>query len=100
MPTIDEWAELMDNCTWTEVTHNGVLGRLVTGPNENSIFLPAAGCMGGTKYFSPGKMGYYWSSSLYTTLPYNAWYFRFAEYGSNRVHQHRYYGFLVRPVSD
>ena len=100
MPTIDEWAELMDNCTWTEVTHNGVLGRLVTGSNANSIFIPAAGGMGSAKFLSPGKSVYYWSSSLYTRIPYNAWYFTFSEYGLHRGHQQRYYGFSVRPVSD
>ena len=43
MPTEEEWTELRTNCTWTWTTQNGVNGRLVTGPNGKSIFLPAAG---------------------------------------------------------
>lgn len=38
-PTNEEWAELIDNCTWTKVSN----GYNVTGNNGNSIFLPSAG---------------------------------------------------------
>jgi len=64
MPTETEMDELIDNCTITKVIRNGVIGRLFTGPNGNSIFLPAAG------YFHDGCLleynfkGFYWSSSL------------------------------------
>jgi hypothetical protein len=47
---------------WT--TRNGVEGRLYTGPNGNSIFLPAAGCCVGSEFFDMGVKGYYWSSSF------------------------------------
>lgn len=43
MPTRAEMEELVNKCTWTWTTHNGVKGQLVTGPNGNSIFLPDAG---------------------------------------------------------
>ena len=43
MPTKAEQDELRNNCTWTWTTLNGVDGYRVTGPNGNSIFLPAAG---------------------------------------------------------
>ena len=43
MPTYDELYELQDVCAWEWVTDNGVNGYKVTGPNGNSIFLPAAG---------------------------------------------------------
>lgn len=42
-PTKDEMNELLYDCTWEWTTYNGVNGQLVTGPNGNSIFLPAAG---------------------------------------------------------
>lgn len=40
LPTLDEAKELIANCTFTDVTLNGVLGSKVTGPNGNYIFLP------------------------------------------------------------
>jgi len=43
MPTSDEINELVDKCTWSWTIQNGVKGYKVTGPNGNSIFLPAAG---------------------------------------------------------
>jgi hypothetical protein len=43
MPTHEEQVELNEKCTWTKSTLNGVKGYKVTGPNGNSIFLPAAG---------------------------------------------------------
>jgi len=42
MPTKEELQELA-NCTWTTETVNGVDGARVTGPNNNSIFLPGNG---------------------------------------------------------
>lgn len=47
IPTKDELEELVDNCTWTWTTLNGVNGYRVTsnkpGFTDRSIFLPAAG---------------------------------------------------------
>ena len=66
MPTDAEWTELRTKSTWTWT--NG--GYKVTGPNGNSIFLPAAG----TAYrYEAGSTGYYWSSSLDTGDPNCAW---------------------------
>ena len=64
MPTRAEQDELRSKCTWTWTTQNGVNGRLVTGPNGNSIFLPAAGGRKDSSPYSAGSDGYYWSSSL------------------------------------
>ena len=38
MPTLAELKELVNECTWTWTTLNGVKGMKVTGPNGNSIF--------------------------------------------------------------
>lgn len=43
LPTDDEQQELVDKCTWTKETVNGVNCYRVTGPNGNSIILPLAG---------------------------------------------------------
>ena len=61
-PKISEWKELLNNCTWTWTTRNGVNGMEVKGSNGNSIFLPAAGYFG-SSLTNRGTMGSYWSSS-------------------------------------
>ena len=62
MPTQAELQELVEKCTWEWTTYNGVNGRRVTGPNENSIFLPAAGRRQGTDFLNAGSYGFYWSA--------------------------------------
>ena len=64
MPTEAELYELRNKCAWTWTTQNGVNGYRVTGPNGNSIFLPAAGYRDGTDNSGRGSWGGYWSSSL------------------------------------
>ena len=98
MPTDDEWTELRTKCTWTWTTQNGVYGRKVTGPNGNSIFLPAAGGRNGTSLYDAGSYGYYWSSSLYESLSDSARGVYFGSGGVNRGIDDRYYGLSVRPV--
>ncbi|MBQ2574195.1 MAG: hypothetical protein II575_08240, partial [Bacteroidales bacterium] len=66
MPTYDELNELKNNCTVTWTTQNGVK---FTGPNGNSIFLPAAGFHYDSGLYDAGSYGYYWSSSLGTGGP-------------------------------
>lgn len=65
LPTKAELEELMDKCTWTWTwtTKNRVKGYKVTGPNGNSIFLPATGVRVGSSLNDPGGGGSYWSSS-------------------------------------
>ena len=48
MPTNDELTALKNQCTWTWTSQNNVSGYRVTGPNGNSIFLPAGGYKNGT----------------------------------------------------
>lgn len=71
MHTRDEFNELLDNCTWTVTTQNGVNGFLVTskktGFESASIFLPAAGRYGDDGLVSVGDYGEYWASSLDTS---------------------------------
>ena len=99
MPTLAECKELVNNCTWTWTTQNGVNGRLVSGPNGNSIFLPAAGYRNGTSLYDAGSFGYYWSSSLfYTDNPYNAYYVYFYSGYVYWGRSYRYLGSPVRPV--
>ena len=102
MPTDAEWMELEMNCAWTWMTQNNINGRLVTAPNGNSIFLPAAGYWQGTSLYDVDSYGYYWSSSLLSSSFFsNLALGRF--FGSVRVSQNnpdRRCGFSIRPVSD
>ena len=63
MPTEAELQELLDKCTWTWMSQNGIDGYKVTGPNGNSIFLPAAGNRYGSSLILAGSCGNYWSSA-------------------------------------
>ena len=100
LPTKREMEELQNKCTWSWTTQSGVNGYRVTGPNGNSIFLPAAGvCFGSSRYIV-GEFGYYWSSTPLECGTYNAYYLFFNS-GSHGVDWvSRYYGRTVRPVSD
>ena len=100
MPTDAEWTELRTKCTWTWTTENGVNGRRVTGPNGNSIFLPAAGYWDGANLYNAGPIGYYWSSSLRTNFSHYVWHVRFDSDGVYRYDYYRYSGLSVRPVSE
>ena len=98
MPTLDEIKELKDNCTWEWTTLNGVKGYRVTGPNGNSIFLPAAGYSSGTEEYSQGFVGGYWSSSLDSSNSGRAYGLFFISGSYVWVNNDRYYGRTVRPV--
>ena len=103
MPTDAEWTELRTKCTWTWVTNyngSGINGKLVTATNGNSIFLPAAGYRGGTSLYYAGSDGYYWSLSLNTDYPDDAWGVYFFSDDVFRYNFYRYSGQSVRPVTE
>lgn len=66
MPTYEELKELCDKCTWTWSEQNKIKGYVVTGPNGNKIFLPAAGVyqLFDKQPANIGMYGVYWSSTL------------------------------------
>lgn len=64
MPTQEEVQELMNECAWKWGDYKGVAGMYVTGPNGNSIFLPAAGYRVEGKVSDVGTDAYYWSATL------------------------------------
>lgn len=60
LPTDEECKELLNSCKWETKVIDGIEGRLVTGPNGNSIFLPFNKMKGiSGKYVS----GHYWTST-------------------------------------
>ena len=98
MPTDTEMAELRTNCTMSWTTQNGVNGRLFTGQNGNSIFLPAAGYYYNSGLVGVGSSGGYYSSSLYTGCPNSAWNINFYSGGCSVNRSRRCSGLSVRPV--
>ena len=99
MPTKTEMQELINNCTWTWTTQNGVNGYNVEGPNGNSIFLPAAGYRYGSSLINAGSYGCYWSSTPYGSHGYDAYFLYFSsDYLRYMYNYYRFYGQSVRPV--
>ena len=99
MPTKAEQEELLNNCTWTWTTQNGVNGYKVIGPSGASIFLPAAGYRNGGSLSSAGGLGYYWSSTPYSNTN-NACSLSFGSGSHSTGYLNRYYGGSVRLVRE
>ena len=101
MPTAEEIVELRDRCTWDWITLNGVNGMRVTGPNGNSIFLPAASYRSEWSS-SVGSEGCYWVPTLFYDIN-EAYSLCFKSEGlysyiDGWALGYRYYGLSVRPV--
>ena len=104
LPTIAEWQELMEECTWTWTTLNEVKGVQVTGPGGGSIFLPAAGTWAGTTYWA-APFGDYLSATIAphtesSTTYASSVYFYASDNSVNKsvTHNARYNGCSIRPV--
>ena len=102
MPSQAEMEELAEKCTWEWASLNGINGMSVTGPNGNSIFLPAAASRTGeTVSNQVGQRGCYWSGTLWSDNQFASYlYFydnpdRVQPARSNR----RYIGMSIRPVA-
>ena len=98
MPTCAEQEELLDSCTWTWTTQNGVNGYNVKGPNGNSIFLPAAGYRYGSSLDYAGGYCYYWSSTPIESNSYDAYSLYFNSAIHYMIYGYRDGGQGVRPV--
>ena len=105
MPTEAEWQELLNNCTWTWTTQNGINGYMVTsnkaGYTDKFIFLPAAGYRNGSGLYDVGSYGFFWSSSLCEYFEYVsdcAWLLGYYSGGHDLNYFVRYHGQSVRPV--
>ena len=101
MPTDAEFDELCNKCTWTRTSQGGHKGYKVTGPNGNSIFLPAAGWRYGSDTLYVGEYGDYWSSTLSSSYSYYARYLYFSSSGRRYTDDsYRSVGRSVRPVAE
>ena len=95
LPTKEQWEELKAECQWS---WNGS-GYKVTGPNGNSIVLPASGYRGcGGSVFNVGSNGMYWSSTPIDSD--GAWGLNFFSGGVYMYSYIRCFGRSVRLVQD
>ena len=98
MPRYEEFAELIEECTWTWTSQSGVNGYKVTGPNGNSIFLPAAG----VNYYElqgEGELCAYWNSKPSSDISAYCVYFGSEDCDNLNVTSPRSCGHAIRPVS-
>ena len=103
MPTQQEFQELIDNCTWTWATVNGVKGYVVTskktGYTDRSLFLPNTGYLRDSSSGQIGSYGHYWTSTLDVDIPCDA-YNLHTDNSQVKVDisNKRYTGHTIRPV--
>lgn len=67
MPTDSEFQELMDKCEWAWEKYRNTQGCRVTGPNGNSIFLPAASFKDDHEAVDTAMYGSYWGRTFNMT---------------------------------
>lgn len=94
LPTEAEMQELVNKCRWLWTTNGGQEGYKVTGPNGNSIFLPAAGNRNRSLLNSVGQLGNYWTGSG------NINYLYFDNRSQRIFNGSSFLGQSVRPVTD
>lgn len=100
MPNVLRYEELVRNCSFEWLTINGLKGGLFTGPNGNSIFLPATGyCIEDETYFDNNGIygGWYWSSSYGDAEFCGS--FHVDSIIPSSFYNYRYSGHSVRPIA-
>ncbi len=100
MPTVEELTELINNCTWTFTSRNGVKGYEITsniyGYTDRSIFLPAGGWRNGSDFCNVSTSVEYWSSSTRAHNDFNEYAYAYDSCMLNL--KNRENGRLIRPV--
>lgn len=97
MPIYEEFEELCNQCTWEWTKIEGTQGYLITGPNGNSIFLPAAGRMDGDVLTYTNFSGLYWMGSFVDKQCSFCLLFDIESYTAF-CSDYRYHGLVIRPV--
>lgn len=99
LPTAADFEELFSLCTkeWTEI--DGVSGYKLTGPNGNSIFLPASGTRTQSEVEGEGVEGYYLTGTVNPTNSSFAVTYQFNQGLDTKTTTPVYQAVAVRPVS-
>lgn len=102
MPTIEEYQELIDNCSsfWvSSYMGKGIAGRLLTSKiNGNPVFFPAAGYCGNSSVNSAMTSGGYLTSTLYDEKM--SWCLQTSSRSIGKGYSYRCSGFSVRGVCE
>ena len=102
MPTKAEIEELIELPNKLVTNHNGVHGlngRVFTGTNGNTLFIPAAGYFDGSTHDLVGSRCFLWAGSLNSDYTYGAWDLYFNSGSISLGSNDRCYGYSVRCVS-
>lgn len=99
MPTLTDFAELIDNCTYVSEVIDGITcGVFTSKVNNQKIIMPAAGAFCHGKLYDRCSYGNYWSRSFGSSLC--AWRMGFNSDNCGVYVDARYFGLSVRPVMD
>lgn len=98
LPSLADIEELKNICIWSAETQNGIKGSKVTGPNGNSIFLPACGYMNVSTQNSVGESGFYLSSTPFGSNEAKSYLLFCGEDIATPMNFPRWPGYSVRPV--
>lgn len=99
LPSAEEFEELFTCCSSEWTTQDGVEGVLFTGPNGNTLFLPAAGYRTGNTVNEAGETGLYFTGSINSSNTDYALSYSFNESNNSRSTTPRFYCLSIRPVS-
>jgi len=104
MPSIEQIEELVNSVSCLWITLNGTDGYLFTGPNGNSVFLPACGSRYADQTAGSNSYGDYWSGTLYPSIEGNNRYAYYMDFYKGTVNHNNYwgrtFGHSIRPVYD
>lgn len=101
MPTGDELQALLNQTTnaWvTDYNGSGINGRVFTGTNGNTMFIPAAGYWDGSFLYEAGSLANVWSSSLDSSYVECARRLGFYSSAARMGGDSRSFGFSVRGI--
>lgn len=99
IPTVEDFKELKDNCTWDWTYQKGIIGFRVTGKNGCSIFLPAAGYRDENQLYHVGDGSYWSATASKDNEEAYAIYFYGEHYSIDSIYD-RFCGRSIRPVID
>lgn len=113
LPTIEQWKELDDNCKIVQVRIGEKIGRIFTGPNENSIFIPLSKYLSSdVEYLGSESDSILYSDTIYTDKVFfslsplndNYWCYLHAMYSVNleilENQTTKYFMFISRSLGD
>ena len=98
MPSYSQMEELRTKCSWQWTQMNNVNGCLLTGPNGNSLFLPAAGVRMWTFLHLDGSACLYWMRTIDYQMPTQAYDLLIQSDDCKRSSYVRHAGLSVRAV--